>query len=65
MKLSSDWRRCWRWLTMHFAALAAIAPQIYDNSDALQSFLPDSQYRFVQSILGALVIWSLVRKKNV
>lgn len=64
MNLQEEWKRCWRWLSVHLAALAMFAPDIYANSDILQHFLTDQQFHIAQKVLGALVLWSIVRKKK-
>lgn len=62
--LHEDWKKAWKWLQVQLVALIALAPEVYNQADALQSIVPPAVFRHVMAALGVLVIVNSVRKKR-
>jgi len=56
MRLVDDWKKCWTWLSIHFATLCAIAPLLYEHVDLLQQYVSQSQFSYISAALGVLTI---------
>ncbi len=61
--LKEDWRDAWKWLQTQLGAAICLAPELYNQADVIQSFVPPSMFRHVMAFLGLLVIINSVRKK--
>jgi hypothetical protein len=64
INLTSEWRQCWRWLQVQLVAIITIAPELYHQVEAMQSFIEPATFRHGMAALGVLVIVNSIRKKT-
>jgi len=62
--LTDEWRQGWKWFQVQLGAVIAIAPELYNQADVLQSFLSPAAFRHIMAALGVMVIINSVRKKK-
>jgi hypothetical protein len=62
--LNDEWTSAWRWIQTWLGVAIMAAPQVYDNVQTLQAFLPATWFRVIMSILGGAVIINTLRKKK-
>ena len=63
--LKDDWKDAWKWLQTQLGAMICIAPELYNQADVIQSFVPPAMFRHVMALLGLLVVINSIRKKQV
>jgi hypothetical protein len=57
LRLTKDWRECWKWLSVQLAAALALLSVAYDYLPALQQYLPDGWVKwFALAIIAGRVI---------
>ena len=54
--LVSDWKECWKWLSVHAGALIAILGAAQASLPYLQASIPPNVFAGITSGLGILVI---------
>ena len=62
--LVDDWKKSWKWFQMQALAFLAIAPELYAQVGAMQTFIAPETFRRSMAVLGVLVMVNAVRKKR-
>ena len=57
MKLVSDWKDAWKWLSVHIATILTVLNALQASMLQIQGFLTPTQLALVNAVLGVLVIW--------
>lgn len=61
--LVDEWKQSWKWLQVQLVAFISIAPEIYAQFGAMQSYVPPELFRRGMAVLGIIVIVNAVRRK--
>lgn len=56
MKLVSEWRRGWKWSSVHLATILALAPEVYEHADVVQDYLEPNVFHHLMAGLAVLAI---------
>ena len=57
MKLVSDWKDAWKWLSIHIATILTVVNALQASVLQFQGFMTPQQLAVTNAVLGLLVIW--------
>jgi len=55
-KLVAEWTKCYKWLSVQFAAVVAIAPILYEQLGIMREYVPQAGFSYFMAAMGILVI---------
>ena len=64
LRLVDDWKRCWKWFSVHMVILLTAIPEVYDAFPALQDYLAPDLFRRLMLLLGVLTLIARVLKQS-
>lgn len=65
MKLVTDWKEAWTWLSVHIAVIIGVLNALQSTVPLLQAYLTPSTMGILNTILPTILIWArLIQQGN-
>lgn len=64
VKFSPEAKNAWKWIHTWLAVIAGSAPFVYENIDAVQSYVPAGYLKWVNVLLVILMAYNTMRAKK-